>query len=673
MITIGYSTRSSNKEFQEYLKKSCGHPKTEVIEKVTNGEKNLSQVYNEIISESTNDIVVLCHDDIYFDTKNWGQKLEKLFDKNEKFSIIGIAGTTEMPKSGMWWEDRSKMCGIVNHEHNGKKWESRYSDSLQNSIKEVVIVDGLFIAINKNKIKHTFDETVSGFHMYDVNFCFRNYLEDVKIGVTTSIRVTHKSIGETNNSWENNRVIFTKKYKNNLPSKVQFENLKGLNILIYTDSESTDDSIYQLSNYLNDGSDVTVLSLKEETSILNFLKINKIKFLNVKSSPGYKVGDGKWVINTPNGPEVTKPDMFYKISEPKIDLIIFDDSKFSNIINSLYPKVIKTLFLSNVLNYDSSIINLDTVRQIIFSDDSIQTTLSLMNEFPEEKIYLLEEFSELENSLTKVINTYEINKNPKKIKILTGFSDKGGSTTAFINLTNEFNRLGYDCTLYGPHSWHLNKCKSALSNQLTIDSNDVLISHFVDLGQRPPADKVILSCHEKNLYEVSTKKQFWDTAVFLNEVHKNYHSGYTNESVIIPNLKENLTKTDKKDKNLIAGVIGSIDENKQTHISIRRAVEDGCEKVYIFGGINDQKYYNDFVRPLLSEKVIHQGHMENKQEIYNMVGKVYQSSISECASLVKDECFQTGTEFFGNTSTNHEVSELTNSEIINKWIELLEI
>ena len=46
MITIGYSTRSSNKEFQEYLKKSCGHPKTEVIEKVTNGEKNLSQVYN---------------------------------------------------------------------------------------------------------------------------------------------------------------------------------------------------------------------------------------------------------------------------------------------------------------------------------------------------------------------------------------------------------------------------------------------------------------------------------------------------------------------------------------------------------------------------------------------------------------------------------------------------
>ena len=37
MITIGYSTRSSSNEFQNYLKKSSGNPKTEVIEKINNG------------------------------------------------------------------------------------------------------------------------------------------------------------------------------------------------------------------------------------------------------------------------------------------------------------------------------------------------------------------------------------------------------------------------------------------------------------------------------------------------------------------------------------------------------------------------------------------------------------------------------------------------------------
>ncbi len=113
MITIGYSTRKSNPEFQEYLKKSCGNPKIQIIEKVNNGEKNLSVVYNEILSESTNDIVVLCHDDIYFDTKNWGEKLKKVFDRNNEFSILGVAGTTSLPISGMWWEDRSKMIGKI--------------------------------------------------------------------------------------------------------------------------------------------------------------------------------------------------------------------------------------------------------------------------------------------------------------------------------------------------------------------------------------------------------------------------------------------------------------------------------------------------------------------------------------------------------------------------------
>ena len=170
MITIGYSTRTSDPLLQEYLKKSAGHPKIQIIEKVNNGEKNLSQVYNEIINESIFDIVVLCHDDIYFDTNNWSSKLLKHFEKTD-YGIIGMAGTTDMPKSGMWWEDRSKMYGIVNHESGGKKWESKYSDSLGNDIKEVVVVDGVFIAINKKKISRNFDESVGGFHMYDINFC----------------------------------------------------------------------------------------------------------------------------------------------------------------------------------------------------------------------------------------------------------------------------------------------------------------------------------------------------------------------------------------------------------------------------------------------------------------------------------------------------------------------
>ena len=64
MITIGFSTREDNPKYIEYLQKTCMYKQVEIIQKINNGEKSLSEVYNEIIDESTNEIVVLLHDDL---------------------------------------------------------------------------------------------------------------------------------------------------------------------------------------------------------------------------------------------------------------------------------------------------------------------------------------------------------------------------------------------------------------------------------------------------------------------------------------------------------------------------------------------------------------------------------------------------------------------------------
>lgn len=217
MITIGYSTRKSNPQYKEYLQKTCMYKQVEIIEKINNGEKSLSQVYNEILDESSNNIVVLCHDDLEFDTNKWGDKLLKSFDKNPDYGILGLAGTKFLDSSGQWWKVPQTMYGIVNHKHEGKKWTSNYSTNINDKIEETIIVDGLFIALDKTKIKHKFDESISGFHFYDLGFCLPNYLDGVKIGVTFNNRVTHLSIGQTNQQWESNRVEFAQKYKENLP------------------------------------------------------------------------------------------------------------------------------------------------------------------------------------------------------------------------------------------------------------------------------------------------------------------------------------------------------------------------------------------------------------------------------------------------------------------------
>jgi hypothetical protein len=669
LITVGYSTRKHNPEFIEYIKKTSGFKKIHVIEKVNNGEKSLSQVYNEIINESETDIVVLCHDDILFDTTSWYSKIMKHFEKSD-FGILGMAGTTEMPRSGMWWEDRSKMYGIVNHQHDGKKWESKYSDSLQNSIKEVVIVDGLFIAIHKKRIKHTFDESVSGFHMYDINFCFRNYLENVKIGVITNIRITHMSIGATNSNWEKNKLIFAEKYRNDLPEKIKFNYDDNLNIILMcfslTENNEESKNYLELYNKLSSDNNVTLVFFESDDTNLNNLKKENIKHVPISNTPGYKIGDGEWVINTPNGPQKTQPNQFYKVSEPKIDLILFSDNRVVKHVNNLYQNVDKIYFTNDLLENLESVLESDKVKKVFSNNENFDKEI-----IEENRIQIINDSDDLKSEIINILNSPYVNPKIKKIKIVSGFTEKGGSTTAFINLTNMFNQNGYDCTLYGPHNWHLNKCKSKLISDLIINENDILITHFIHPPERGRSKKVILSCHEKNLYEVGSVKQHWDTVVFLNEQHREYHKSYQGNYTIIPNLKQDLKSFDKPEKDKIAGIIGSIDENKQVHVSIQRAIDDGCEKIYIFGSISDNVYYEKYIKNLIKDNVIFYGQHNNKQEMYNMIGRVYHSSISEVACLVKDECVLTNTKFFGNNATTNEVSTLTNKEVLDKWIKLI--
>lgn len=393
MITIGYSTRVSNPQFQEYLKKSAGNPKVQVIEKVNNGEKNLSQVYNEIISESKFEIVVLCHDDVYFDTNNWCPKLVKHFEKSD-YSILGMAGTTHMPSSGMWWEDRSKMYGIVNHESGGKKWESKYADSLGNDVKEVVVVDGVFIALNKNRIKENFDESVSGFHLYDINFCFKNFLNSAKIGVITNIRLTHKSIGITNEQWEINRKIFAEKYINNLPAKTKINQDNKLNVLIsclffqkFTGSEMY---VYELAkNLVELNCNVTVVASETNGPLVLLAQKEGIKVKNLKESPGYKLGDGKWMTMTDKGPQPSQPNQFYKVEEYHFDIIHCQHKPITELMNSLYPTTDKICTIhSEVIELENPVIH-PTIKKYIVIREEIKNYITNSFNIDESKVEVI--------------------------------------------------------------------------------------------------------------------------------------------------------------------------------------------------------------------------------------------------------------------------------------------
>jgi GT2 family glycosyltransferase len=211
--------------FQEHLKKSIGVKDFEILEYQNNNEFSLAQIYNRGISESKFNIVVCIHNDIKLET-GWGKKLLQDFENSPDFAIIGKAGSCYFPKSGIYWERMQQtMVGQVYHHPDGqKKWLSKYSAKLPYLIP-VVTIDGLFISFDKDKIKHTFDESIGKFHFYDHGFCVPNYLDGIKIGVTSSFDITHQSVGRPNQEFFESKDKFLEKYQSILPLDLKPEKI----------------------------------------------------------------------------------------------------------------------------------------------------------------------------------------------------------------------------------------------------------------------------------------------------------------------------------------------------------------------------------------------------------------------------------------------------------------
>jgi GT2 family glycosyltransferase len=220
MVTIIYSTHKDkeyNDKFNDHLILTSGLQGVQILPYVNHNEYSLSELYNKGIKESKYDIVVCCHNDIKLE-KDWGKKLLEDFNINPDYGIIGKAGSCYFPESGVYWERmHQSMVGQVYHHPDGqKKWLSKYSPKLP-FLVPVVTVDGLFISFDKTKIKHQFDESYGKFHFYDHGFCVPNFLDGVKIGVTSSFEITHKSVGHPNQEFFESKELFLSKWREKLP------------------------------------------------------------------------------------------------------------------------------------------------------------------------------------------------------------------------------------------------------------------------------------------------------------------------------------------------------------------------------------------------------------------------------------------------------------------------
>lgn len=255
------------------------------------------------------------------------------------------------------------------------------------------------------------------------------------------------------------------------------------------------------------------------------------------------------------------------------------------------------------------------------------------------------------------------------VKIFSGFSNMGGSTEAFINLTNYLNEYGIETCFYGPHSFHLDKCNGKLTNEMTYNSKDIFICHYTyDIPYL--SKKIIFSCHErKSFFSLDKISDQLDYVHFVSEQQQKEHNVDV-ESFVLPNLIPKIEITNRPAIKT-GGVIGTIFPTKNTHISIQEALKDNCGRVLIYGNIGHESYFKEYIAPLIDHKrVFYCGWETDKNKIYSSLTDVYHYSQTETWGYIEGECYITGTNFHKSENLNN-FKFMDNKDIINKWVEII--
>lgn len=142
--------------------------------------------------------------------------------------------------------------------------------------------------------------------------------------------------------------------------------------------------------------------------------------------------------------------------------------------------------------------------------------------------------------------------------------------------------------------------------------------------------------------------------------------------VVIPNVLPKINPKSKMLEHKVAGIIGSIDSHKNTHISINRALDNSqISKVEIWGQITDPIYFGSNVLPKLNRKVSYCGVAEDMQSVYDGLSCVYHSSNGETFNYIKAECSLAKIDYFGSAESDPSAEYWSNDKILDAWVNLL--
>lgn len=191
------------------------------------GEIGICKAYNRGMERVRYDIVCFAHEDISFETKNWGEKVVQHLS-SPAVGLIGVAGGDTkgwVPSSWSSFIFPSEVS-LIQHFRDGERKTERIVRTgypfLRDKAKPVASLDGVWMCTRRDVLRlFSFDEnTFTGFHGYDIDFSLQVGTA-FKVCVVFDVILHHYSEGSFNEEWMQFAIKLSDKWRKILPVSVR--------------------------------------------------------------------------------------------------------------------------------------------------------------------------------------------------------------------------------------------------------------------------------------------------------------------------------------------------------------------------------------------------------------------------------------------------------------------
>lgn len=162
--------------------------------------RGLNEAYNRGLDRATGDIVVFSHDDIRILAPDF---CTRLWHHMHHFDLLGVAGTTLASGPVFGWSGHPHLHGWVTHPApDGNGWMAGAYGIAFHPVGGAQMLDGLWFCARAEAASSVrFDESLPGFHFYDVDFTYRCHLAGLRIGICPDLMLVHESHGNFGEAW----------------------------------------------------------------------------------------------------------------------------------------------------------------------------------------------------------------------------------------------------------------------------------------------------------------------------------------------------------------------------------------------------------------------------------------------------------------------------------------